>query len=121
MSSSVVIADDNLAVRSLLVRLIRRADPSADVIAVDGGRAAIESCAAQRPAIVMLDHGLPDLNGFQVLKQLKAQGDAPYVIIVTGDPGLEQEALARGADEVWIKPMDVSLMLQQLTHLLAVH
>jgi CheY-like chemotaxis protein len=71
-----------------------------------------------RPTVVLLDHGLPDINGFMVLDQLKAMPGAPYIIIITGDPGLEQEALSHGADEVWLKPMDVGQMMRHFAELL---
>ncbi len=114
MIDSILIADDNPSIRSLLVRLIRRTKPNAHIIDVDTGLAALEVCYDRRPSLVILDHGLPDINGFQVLHQLKVQSKGLYVIMITGDPNVEQEALARGANEVWLKPMDVPAMLQQL-------
>ncbi len=85
---------------------------------VADGRSALQMCRAHHPAIVLLDHGLPDINGFVVLDQLKAMQGAPYIIIITGDPGLEQDAMNHGADEVWLKPMDVGQMMRQLAELL---
>lgn len=118
MPCSVLIADDQPSVRSLLIRLIRRAEPQAQIIDVADGRSALQMYQTNRPPIVLLDHGLPDISGFVVLDQLKAMPEAPYIIIITGDPGLEQDALKHGADEVWLKPMDVGQMMRQLAELL---
>jgi DNA-binding response OmpR family regulator len=118
MIDSVLIVDDNPSIRSLLVRLIRRTTPDARIMDAGTGQAALEISYRQHPGLVILDHGLPDISGCQVLHQLKDQSESVYVIMLTGDPNVEQEALAQGANEVWIKPMDVSTMLSQLGKLL---
>ncbi|HEX6291999.1 MAG TPA: response regulator [Herpetosiphonaceae bacterium] len=94
MIDSILIADDNPSIRSLLVRLIRRTKPNAHIVDVGTGQAALEACYRRRPKLVILDHGLPDINGCQVLHQLKVDSRASYVIMITGDPDVEQEALA---------------------------
>lgn len=118
MIDSILIADDNPSIRSLLVRLIRRTTPHARITDVETGHEALEVWQRQHPNLVILDHGLPDINGCEVLHQLKVQCQSIYVIMITGNPEVEQEALAEGANEVWIKPMDVSTMLHQLGKLL---
>ena len=121
MANSVLVAEDNDTVRTLLIRLIRRANPEACVVDVEGGRDALEMFCRHQPSVVLLDHGLPDMSGFTVLDRLKLQSHAPYVIIITGDPSVEEEAFAHGADEVWLKPMDIGRMLPHLAHLLMKH
>lgn len=121
MASSILVAEDNVAVRTLLIRLIRRANPETCVVDVEGGRDALEMFSQYHPSIVLLDHGLPDMSGFTVLDRLKVQSHAPYVIMITGDPSIEAEAIAHGADEVWLKPMDIGRMLPHLTHLIMQH
>ena len=121
MANSILVAEDNVAVRTLLIRLIRRANPEACVVDVEGGHEALEMFSRHHPSIVLLDHGLPDISGFTVLDRLKVQSHAPYVIIITGDPSIEQEAIAHGADEVWLKPMDITRMLPHLAHLITEH
>lgn len=118
MIDSILIADDNPSIRSLLIRLIRRTTPHARIMDVETGQAALEAWQRQHPDLIILDHGLPDINGCQVLHQLKGQCQSIYVIMITGNPEIEEEALAEGANEVWIKPMDVPTMLRQLGRLL---
>lgn len=117
MPCSVLIADDHPSVRNLLIRLIRRASPKAHIIDVESGQAALDLYRQSGPKFVVLDHGLPDMSGFHVLRELKATDQAPYVIVVTGNPTLESEARERGADEVWLKPMDIGVLLPHLTQL----
>jgi two-component system, OmpR family, KDP operon response regulator KdpE len=118
MSQAILIADDNPAIRLLLVKLVRRVVPHATIIDVENGRAALDACTHQQPRLVVLDHGLPDMSGFAVLSQLKVQSKPPYVVVVTGSPNLESQARALGADDVWLKPMDVPTLLQELSNLL---
>lgn len=118
MSVSILIADDQPIVRSLLVRLVQRANPHARIIDVATGQAALDMFQQLTPHFVILDHGLPDVNGFTVLRSLKAQPCTPYIIVVTGDSTLEDEARTIGADEVWLKPMEVTTLLPHLTELL---
>jgi len=118
MKNMILIADDNPSVRTFLVKVIRRADPNANIMDVDTGNAALEAYRKWMPNLVILDHGLPDVDGFHVLEQLKHWYAAPYVVMVTGDPNLEEAAFQHGADEVWLKPMDVGWLLQHLSILL---
>lgn len=120
MHRSILVADDNASVRALLVRLIRRANPEAEVVDVASGKAALEQYSRCTPNVVVVDHGLPDIDGFYVLQQLRLQQPRPYLIVITGDPTLEQEALNLGADQVWLKPMDITILLQQFAYLLPV-
>jgi CheY-like chemotaxis protein len=119
MASAVLIADDNAAIRALLIRMIQRASPGSTILDVADGTTALDYCRRYGPRVVLLDHGLPDICGFTVLQRLKAVPGAPYVIMITGNADLEQEALCKGADEVWLKPMDVAQMMTHLRHLLA--
>ena len=121
MAHAVLIADDNLAIRSLLTRMVLRARPGTTVLDAAEGAAALDLCSRYAPDVVLLDHGLPDICGFAVLRTLKNLAQPPYVIMITGNPLLEQEALRKGADEVWLKPMDVPQLLDHLRHILVVH
>lgn len=118
MPQSVVVADDQPSIRSLLVRVIHRVCPQAHIVDVGNGRGVFDAWQQSRPGLVLLDHGLPDMSGFHVLSYLKAQPDAPYVVVITGDSFLEEEALRRGADEVWLKPMDFGALIPHLSTLL---
>ena len=66
----------------------------------------------ESPDLVLLDVRLPDLNGIQVLEQLKKSPDAPAVIMITADPQLDdvKSALKLGAYDFIGKPLDASRM-----------
>src|SRR6266702_2973348 len=62
----------------------------------------------ESPDLVLLDVRMPDLNGIQVLEQLKKSPDAPAVIMITADPQLDdvKSALKLGAYDFVGKPLD---------------
>jgi two-component system, NtrC family, response regulator AtoC len=79
-----------------------------DVIEADGGNPALRLAQHESPDLVLLDVRMPDLNGLQVLEQLKKNPGAPAVIMITADPQLDdvKSALKLGAYDFVGKPLD---------------
>lgn len=81
-----------------------------EVVAEAGtGGEAVAAYEAHRPGLVTLDISLPDINGLEVLKRIRALDPAARVIVVTGNNAraLEVEALSLGALKVVLKPFEV--------------
>lgn len=81
-----------------------------EVVAEAGtGEAAVAAYLAHRPDFVTLDISLPDINGLEVLKRIRAFDPAAKVVVVTGNNAraLEVEALSLGAMKVVLKPFNV--------------
>jgi DNA-binding NtrC family response regulator len=78
------------------------------VIEADCGETALSLAQRESPDLVLLDVRLPDLTGIEVLDQLKKNGDARAVIMVTADPQLDdvKAALKLGAYDFVGKPFD---------------
>src|ERR1700690_176576 len=78
------------------------------VIEAAGGEPGLRLAQQESPDLILLDVRLPDLNGIQVLEQLKKNGDARAVIMITADPQLEdvKHALKLGAYDFVGKPLD---------------
>jgi PAS domain S-box-containing protein len=112
-SSRVLVVDDNLDNAGGLSRLLRLLGH--DVQEVYDGPAAIEAARAHRPEVVLLDIGLPGMDGYEVLKRLRAEEcckDA-LIIAVTGygqpeDLGRSKEA---GFDHHLVKPVDYDALM----------
>jgi len=89
------------AVRLLCLRSgarIRRADCL---------RSAHRHLATYRPNVVVVDMGLPDGCGADLIRDIKARGPGcPAVVGLSGDPGLSEVALAAGADSFMEKPLE---------------
>jgi len=83
-----------------------------DGYAVDGvsdGRSASAALRSSRFDLVLLDLGLPERDGLEVLRELRARGDATPVIIVTARDDVQNriQGLDAGADDYIVKPFDL--------------
>lgn len=86
------------------------------VAGIDGGAGALDSIRAQRPQLVVLDVVMPQLDGIQVLAQLRAVGYTMPVLMITGLP--LTDARLDGADMVLQKPFDLDVFLATVRRLL---
>ena len=79
-----------------------------EVLEAAGGEPGLRLAQHESPDLVLLDVRMPDLNGLQVLEQLKKNGDARAVIMITADPQLDdvKNALKMGAYDFIGKPLD---------------
>jgi DNA-binding NarL/FixJ family response regulator len=95
----IIIADDHPLLRAGLRQVIE-SDPRLKVVAeADDGAAALEHITAHQPAVAVLDIEMPRLTGFELLRELRARGQAVAVIFLTmyRDEEMFNEALDLGA------------------------
>jgi phosphotransferase system HPr (HPr) family protein len=87
------------------------------------GIEAIEMAHREQPQYVLLDIGLPRLDGYQVAARLRQELPGPLVIIAITGYGQEEDrrqALAAGCDHYFLKPVDFNALLSLLSELTAV-
>jgi two-component system KDP operon response regulator KdpE len=109
----ILVADDDpQLVRALRITL---AAHGYDVVAAPDGAAAIALAAQSHPDIVLLDLGMPRLDGVQVIEGLRGWSSAP-IIVVSGRTGSADkvEALDAGADDYVTKPFQIDELLARL-------
>ena len=108
---TVLVVDDDQLVRDLLVKFLGLRGYRA--FGVKDGHEALSMVKQGPPDLVLLDLMLPDMDGVEVLRQLRAANFTGAVIIVTGsyDEELLQEAWALHPQEVISKPIDLENML----------
>jgi DNA-binding NarL/FixJ family response regulator len=82
MRPTLLIVDDHPSFRSL-ARALLEAEGFAVVGEAEDGATAIAAVEALRPAVVLLDVQLPDLDGFEVAERLASRADAPAVVLVS--------------------------------------
>jgi len=78
-----------------------------DVIGATSGEAGLDAVEHERPDIVLLDIGLPDIDGFEVLRQIRAFSDVPVVMLTAHDDSMDKvKGLELGADDYVTKPFN---------------
>jgi len=101
---ALIIEDDPEIVESISLALKIRW-PDTQIISTHLGRKGIELAETGEPDIIILDLGLPDISGFEVLKEVRSFSAAPIIILtVKGDEGDIVRGLEWGADDYIVKP-----------------
>lgn len=101
--AQVLLVEDDAAIRSALTRALREQGHS--VASVGAGMAALSAVVEQKPDVVLLDLGLPDIDGADVLSMLRAISDVPVIVATARDDESEMvRLLDLGADDYVIKP-----------------
>ena len=112
-SIRVLVVDDEAAIRRFL-----RASLTAHnyvVFEADSGQGAISAVTSERPDVVILDLGLPDLDGIEVAKLLRSWTQIPIIVLsVRGQEADKIAALDAGADDYVTKPFGVGELLARL-------
>ena len=108
---TILIVDD---MKENIVFLSRLLKDQADIIFATNGQSALEKATNQHPTLILLDISMPEMDGFEVLQQLKASSltaDIP-VIFVTGipDTDTEEKGLNMGAIDYITKPFAPSVV-----------
>jgi len=113
MNPLALIIDDEIQIR----RLLRYALESAEytVCEADNGQSGLMEAALRRPDVIVLDLGLPDLDGVEVIKRLREWSETPVLVLSVRD-GEEQKVLAldAGADDYVTKPFSTLELLARL-------
>ena len=112
MTRVLVIEDEPALARALAITLRAR---RYDVDVAHNGAAGLDAVAARHPDVVVLDLGLPDLDGMEVLQALRGWTRVPVVVLsarVTSDEKVE--ALDAGADDYVTKPFGMDELLARI-------
>ena len=109
----VLVVDDDAAIRRTL-QISLRANGYDVLIAADG-RTALQACREDDPQVLLLDLGLPDLSGFDVLRSLREWSPLPVIVLSARHGSSDKvEALDLGADDYVTKPFGMDELLARL-------
>jgi DNA-binding response OmpR family regulator len=104
--ATILLIEDDFGIRSAITRALT--DLGHAVTTSDRGMSGLESAVDQPPDVVLLDLGLPDVDGLQVLAMLRAVSDVPVIIITARDDDADMvKALDAGADDYVVKPFGI--------------
>lgn len=105
----ILVVDDHQDTATLLSAVLRTL--GADVLTSYNGPQAVESCEAFAPCVVLLDLGMPGMDGFAVAKKIRSlpNGSTTRIIAVTGWVQEQARDLSSefGIDQFLLKPVDV--------------
>ena len=91
------------------------------LVAYDG-KTGVEMAQKHKPNLIILDYHLPDMNGSRVLKELRSdQGtsaETVLVLTILNQPQVIKDSFTYGADRYAIKPINVSLLAEQIQFML---
>ncbi len=123
-SARILVIDDEPA-NLKLFGLMLRADGYQDVMLVQDPRDAVDTYRALRPDLVLLDINMPHLDGYAVMAQFKALGEAvpPPIVVLTAQSGEDflLRALAGGATDFLGKPLNKRELLARVRNILMAH
>jgi len=113
MKPVALIVDDEVQIRRLL-RVVLEGE-NYQVHEAETGQQGLIEIANRRPAIILLDLGLPDLDGLEVLKRLREWSEAPVLVLsVRDDEQGKVAALDAGAEDYVTKPFSTPELLARL-------
>jgi two-component system KDP operon response regulator KdpE len=112
MTRVLVVDDDPALVRALSINLHAR---GYDVLSAETGTSALAAAARQPPDVVILDLGLPDLDGSQVIAGLRGWTQVPILVLSAREGQTSKvAALDAGADDYVVKPFGMDELLARL-------
>jgi two-component system KDP operon response regulator KdpE len=113
MKDTALIIDDEIQIRRLL-RVVLEGE-GYSVQEAETGQLGLQEVARLRPSVVLLDLGLPDLDGLEVLRRLREWSEVPVLILsVRDDVSDKVAALDAGADDYVTKPFSTGELLARL-------
>ncbi|MEK6556306.1 MAG: response regulator transcription factor [Bdellovibrionota bacterium] len=109
----ILIIDDEASVARFLKHSLEAHDFT--VTESLSGKDGLQKVISEKPALIILDHGLPDKNGIEILKELRAWSKIPVIFLtVRDDDTTKVEALDNGADDYLTKPFSVPELLARI-------
>jgi DNA-binding response OmpR family regulator len=114
---TVLVIEDDADIRGLVTTLARRAGMAP--IEASDGRAGIRMFFERRPRLVVLDLGLPELDGWQVLERIRELSGVPILVLTAADASAQKvRGLNLGADDYVTKPFDPDELIARCRALL---
>jgi two-component system KDP operon response regulator KdpE len=109
----ILLVDDDPTLRKTLAIGLRAAGH--DVLVAADGRTALQAVGEDQPDLVVLDLGLPDLSGVEVLRELRTWSGLPVVVLSARDGSEDKvQALDLGADDYVTKPFAADELLARI-------
>ena len=109
----ILVVEDDRPIRNLIITTLKTHDYK--YLAAENGSSAILEASSHHPDIVLLDLGLPDMEGVEVIKKIRTWSNMPIIVISARSEDTDKiDALDAGADDYLTKPFSVEELLARL-------
>lgn len=118
--SKILIVEDNDMNRDMLSRRLQKR--GYDVLVAVTGTQGLSMARAETPDLILMDLGLPEIDGWEATRQLKAMGETRAIPVIAlsahAMSGDREKAMAAGCDDYDTKPVELPRLLQKMEALL---
>ena len=113
MNNTVLTIDDDLAITDLLSTILRA--NGFDVLIANSGGEGVRLTQEKSPRVVILDLMMPDMDGWQVCKAVRAFSSVPILVLsALDDPSVVASILDAGADDYLVKPVPSAVLVAHI-------
>lgn len=109
----ILVVEDDIPVKNLISTTLKANDYR--FITCTTGESAIMECASHNPDIILLDLGLPDIDGVEVIEKIRTWSNVPIIVLSARSEDSDKiDALDAGADDYLTKPFSIDELLARL-------
>ena len=113
MKESILVVEDDKAIRNFISATIEA--NSYNCFTAKNGEQAIIAAISNKPDIIILDLGLPDIEGIEIIKKIRSWSNCPIIVVSARSEEKDKiEALDSGADDYLTKPFSVNELLARI-------
>jgi len=113
MSIKILVIDDDAAITELMSTLLKT--HGFDVVTTNSGLEGVQLIREKNPGVVLLDIMMPDLDGWQVCKEVRTFSNVPIIILsAINDPDMVANVLDIGADDFLVKPVSSDMLVARV-------
>lgn len=113
MTMKILVIDDDTAITELMGMLLKT--HGFDVITTNSGSDGIQLARENNPSVILLDLMMPDVDGWQVCKEVRQFSNVPILILsAINDPRMVASVLDAGADDFLVKPVPSGVLVAHI-------
>ena len=110
---TILVVEDDVSIRNLMTTTLKTHDYH--FLTAQNGKAAILEASSHNPDIVLLDLGLPDMDGIEIIRNIRTWSHMPIIVVSARSEDSDKiEALDAGADDYLTKPFSVEELLARI-------